>query len=135
MSIYLLDTHYLLWAAADTKKLSKKINNIIIDPENTIVVSTISFWEVSLKYALGKLLITGFSPDQLPQACTEMGFYIESLSPIDSSSYHQLNPSFHKDPFDKMLIWQAICNKYTFISNDQSVEKYQSLGLRLLSGK
>lgn len=135
MSIYLLDTHYLLWAVADTKKLSKKINKIIIDPENTIVVSAISFWEVSLKYELGKLTISGFLPEQLPQACAEMGFDIEQLSPIDSSSYHQLNPSFHKDPFDKMLIWQAICNKYTFISNDQTIEKYQSLGLRLLSGK
>lgn len=135
MSIYLLDTHYLLWAAADTKKLSKKIKNIITDPENTIVVSTISFWEVSLKYALGKLTISGFLPEQLPQACAKMGFYIEPLSPSDSSSYHQLNASFHKDPFDKMLIWQAICNKYTFISNDQTIEKYQSLGLRLLSGK
>ncbi len=135
MSIYLLDTHYLLWTVADTKKLSKKINNIITDPENTIVVSTISFWEVSLKYALGKLDISGFLPEQLPQACAEMGFYIEPLSPIDSSSYHQLNASFHKDPFDKMLIWQAISNKYTFISNDQTIQKYQSFGLRLVSGR
>lgn len=135
MSIYLLDTHYLLWAVADTKKLSKKINNIITDPENTIVVSTISFWEVSLKFALGKLVISGFLPEQLPQACTEIGFNIEPISPIDSSSYYQLNASFHKDPFDKMLIWQAICNKYTFISNDKTIEKYQSLGLRLISGK
>ena len=62
----------------------------------------------------------------------ELGFYIDSLSLIDSSSYHQLNASFHKDPFDKMLIWQAICNKYTFISNDSLTEKYQSLGLRLV---
>jgi PIN domain nuclease of toxin-antitoxin system len=135
MSIYLLDTHHLLWAVADTKKLSKKINKIIIYPENTIVVRAISFWEVSLKYALGKLTISGFLPEQLPQACTEMGFCIEQLSPIDNSSYHQLNSSFHKDPFDKMLIWQAIRNQYTFISSDQTVEKYQSLGLRLLNYK
>lgn len=135
MSNYLLDTHYLLWALVDTKKLSKKIKDIIVDPDNTIVVSSISFWEISLKYSLGKLEINGFTPEQLPQACTEVGFLIEPLSPIDSSSYHQLYPSYHKDPFDKMLIWQAICNRYTFISNDASVSKYKSLGLRLIGGK
>ena len=135
MSNYLLDTHYLLWALVDTKKLSKKIKDIIVDPDNNIVISTISFWEISLKYSLGKLTITGFTPDELPQACTEMGFLIEPLSPIDSSSYNQLYPSIHKDPFDKMLIWQAISNKYTFISNDVLIANYQTFGLRLLSGQ
>lgn len=135
MSNYLLDTHYLLWTIADTKKIPKKIKDIIVDPDNTIIVSSISFWEISLKYSLKKLSISGFTPDELPRACTEMGFFIEPLSPLDSSSYHQLSPSFHKDPFDKMLIWQAIRNQYTFISNDASVAKYKALGLRLITSK
>ena len=64
MSNYLLDTHYLLWALADTKKLSKEIKDIIVDPDNTIIVSSISFWEISLKYSLKKLTITGFTPEE-----------------------------------------------------------------------
>jgi PIN domain nuclease of toxin-antitoxin system len=58
--IYLLDTHYMLWTIADSGKLSKKVKEVITDPENSIIVSTVSFWEVSLKSALGKLQITRF---------------------------------------------------------------------------
>ena len=129
---YLLDTHYLLWALADTKKLSKKIKEIITSPENQIIISTISFWEISLKSSLGKLTITGFSTEDLPDACEQMGFNIEPLSATDSSTYHQLKATFHKDPFDRMLIWQAICNDFTLISADINVKKYASEGLRIL---
>jgi PIN domain nuclease of toxin-antitoxin system len=129
---YLLDTHYLLWAVADTKKLSKKIKEIITNPENQIIISTISFWEISLKSSLGKLTITGFSPEDLPDACIQMGFSIESLASADSSTYHQLKATYHKDPFDRMLIWQTICNDYTLISADVNVKKYSSEGLRIL---
>ncbi len=60
--IYLLDTHYMLWAIGDSKKLSKKIKEVITNSDNQIIVSTISFWEVSLKSALVKLEITGIPP-------------------------------------------------------------------------
>lgn len=129
---YLLDTHYLLWAVADTKKLSKRKKEIITSPENQIITSTISFWEISLKWSLGKLKITGFSPEDLPDACMQMGFSIEPLAAVDSSTYHQLKATYHKDPFDRMLIWQAICNDYTLISADENVKKYASEGLRVL---
>ena len=120
---------------ADTKKLSKNIKDIITDPENRIVVSAISFWEVSLKYSLGKISMKGVLPEQLPDACAQMGFYIEPMSPFDSSRYHQLKAFYHKDPFDKMLIWQAICNRFILISNDKFVEKYRTEGLQLISDK
>ena len=130
--IYLLDTHYMLWALTDTPKLSKEIKNIVTDPENQIVISTISFWEVSLKASIGKLKIEGFGPEDLPGACMQMGFDIVSLGPRDSSSYHKLHATYHKDPFDRMLIWTAICNDYTLISTDNNVKKYTSEGLRIL---
>ena len=63
---YLLDTHYLLWAIADTNKLSKRANDIITDPDNRILVSVVSFWEVALKTGVGKLDIAGFFPVDLP---------------------------------------------------------------------
>ncbi|MEO6962825.1 MAG: type II toxin-antitoxin system VapC family toxin, partial [Puia sp.] len=118
---YLLDTHYMLWALADTKKLSKKIREIITHPANLIIVSTISFWEISLKSSLGKLKLTGFCPEDLPDACLQIGFDIEPLSATDSSTYHQLTATYHKDPFDRMLIWQSIRNGYTLISADDLV--------------
>jgi len=129
---YLLDTHYMLWAIADTKKLSAVVKNIIVDPDHKIIVSTISFWEVSLKSSIGKLEISGFLPEELPDACLMVGFEIKSLSAEDSSSYHKLKANYHKDPFDRMLIWQAIRNDYTLISVDGNVKKNTSEGLKVL---
>ncbi len=130
---YLLDTHYMLWALADSKKLSKQAKAIITDPRHQVIVSAISFWEVSLKVSLGKLRITGFKPEDLPEGCLQMGFEIKELSSEESSTYHQLKAAYHKDPFDRMLIWQAICNKYTFVSADATVQKYVSEGLSIVT--
>ncbi len=126
---YLLDTHYLIWALTDTKKIPKKIVDVIIDPGNEIVVSAISFWEISLKSSLGKLTITGFSPEDLPAACIQTGFTIMPISAEDASKYHHLLANYHRDPFDRMLIWQAITNKYTLISADKTIRKYITEGL------
>ena len=129
---YLLDTHYMLWALADTRKLSKKIKDEITHPENRIIISTVSFWEVSLKASIGKLELVGFSPEDLPEACKQMGFDIASLGQEESSSYHKLHATYHKDPFDRMLIWLAISKDYVLISADSQVKKYTSEGLKIL---
>jgi len=130
---YLLDTHYLIWAITDTKKLSKKVKDIIVNPYHRIVVSTISFWEISLKSSLNKIQVTGFSPEDIPDLCQQMGFDTETLSAHDSSTYHRLTAVHHKDPFDRMLIWQAISNDYMLISVDANVKKYISAGLKILA--
>lgn len=130
--IYLLDTHYLIWSIADSRKISRKIRTIIIDPAYSIKVSVISFWEISLKISLGKLEINGLLPEDIPESCEKMGFEIAQLSAKDSSTYHQLKATHHKDPFDRMLIWQAINNNYTLISSDKNVKQYLSNGLNIL---
>lgn len=131
---YLLDTHYMLWAIAEPRKLSKAVKEILVNPDHQIIVSTISFWEISLKNSLGKLQLTGFSPEDLPGACLQIGFEIRQLSPEDSSTYHRLKAGHHKDPFDRMLIWQAIRNDYTLFSADEQVKKYKAEGLKLFRG-
>lgn len=133
--IYLLDTHFMLWAIADSKKLSKKVKEVITNPENSIIVSVLSFWEVSLKSSLGKLEITGFEAEDLPEACLKVGFEIVALSAEDSSTYHKLKAIYHKDPFDRMLIWQAIQHDYSLISVDANVRKYVSEGLKIWEEK
>lgn len=133
--IYLLDTHYLLWAIADSKKLSKKVKEVITNAENSIIVSAVSFWEVALKSSMGKLEISGFEPEDLPGACLKVGFEIVALSAEDSSTYHKLKPAYHKDPFDRMLIWQAIQHNYSIISVDANVRKYVSVGLKIWEEK
>jgi PIN domain nuclease of toxin-antitoxin system len=130
---FLLDTHYLLWAISDPYQISKNIKNIITNPENRVFVSTISFWEVSLKSGLGKLEISGFSPENLPSLCSKIGFEIIELSPGDSSTYQELKATHHKDPFDRMLIWQAIRNALILISSDVHISRYKSEGLNTIS--
>jgi PIN domain nuclease of toxin-antitoxin system len=129
---YLLDTHYLLWAISDSKKISGKIKNLISDPDQYIYVSVISLWEISLKSALGKIEISGFKPEEIPEICAKIGFEIIALSAADSSSYHHLKAVHHKDPFDRMLIWQAIRNNYILVSDDKEIKKYNSEGLNIL---
>ena len=132
---YLLDTHYLIWAITDTKKLSGELKQILTNPEYKVLVSVISFWEISLKSALGKLKITGFTPAHFPAICEETGFDIISLTAKESSTYHKLKATYHKDPFDRMLIWQAISNDYILVSADPVVRKYSSEGLRIYQDK
>jgi len=131
--IYLLDTHYLIWSITDTKKIPKHIKEVIADYSNRIFVSTVSLWEIALKYSLGKLQVTNLKPGELPGECSQMSFEIIELTSKESSTYHQLKTTYHKDPFDRMLIWQAIQNNYTLISADVHIKKYKSEGLKLIA--
>ena len=126
---YLLDTHYLIWAITETSKLSKKVKIILENPKNTILVSAISFQEISLKFSLGKLDLGPLQPENFQTACEQMGCEILDLNAETSSTYHQLLPKYHKDPFDRMLIQQCISRKMIFISKDVRLKQYKNSGL------
>ncbi len=132
MKEFLLDTHILIWAATETKKNSPKVNAILEDIENTIYVNLISFWEISLKYAKGSLNLGKHRPEDFPYYCIEMGFRLINLNENLSSSIYQLTADYHRDPFDRMLIWQAIQNNFTLITDDKYIKMYQSEGLKTL---
>jgi PIN domain nuclease of toxin-antitoxin system len=103
----LLDTHTFLWAAMYPEKLSCHARATILDAANDIHVSVMTFWEVSLKFALGKIELQGTTPEELPDAAIQMGFTLLTLAPQDAATFHQLPRFQHKDPFDRMLIAQA----------------------------
>ena len=129
---YLLDAHALVWAITEPEKLSGKVVDILENPANEIFVSAVTFWEISLKYSLGKLDLQGVSPDELPGIAIETGFSHLALSATESSNYHKLNADWHRDPFDRMLIWQAINNNLILVSKDKAVAQYKSIGLKLV---
>lgn len=129
---YLLDSHTMLWSIIEPRKLSSKARKIIENPEHTILVSAVSVWEISLKYALGKLDLQGIIPNEILGLIEETGFEFISLTPEESASYCNLEASWHRDPFDRMLIWQAIQRSLILISTDKNVSKYQSIGLKVL---
>jgi PIN domain nuclease of toxin-antitoxin system len=128
--MWLLDTHTLIWALFRPAKLGTKVRTILENGSNLISVSPISYWEISLKVGLGKLDLPGTDPSEIPRAARELGFIEESLSSEILATYHQL-PSApnHRDPFDRLLIWQAICRKQTFLSKDPHLEFYRPHGL------
>ena len=127
---YLLDTHALLWAIFEPDKISAEIQALIRDPRNEICVSTISFWEISLKYALGKLSLVNCQPEDLPGVAEEMGLAVIAPDAGECAAFWRLPRLTHKDPFDRMLVWLAMQRQLCLITKDGRLPEYRELGLR-----
>ena len=127
---YLLDTHSFLWALFAPKKLSKSAAREIKSPNNDVFVSIVTFWEISLKYALGKLELEKIKPEELPGSAEEMGLDILPIDPLEAAGFYKLPRIGHKDPFDRLLIWQAIQQTMVLISKDPEFQKYRKFGLQ-----
>lgn len=132
MRSYLLDTHTLLWSIFESRQLPPLVKQIIQDPAQNIIVSAVSLWEISLKYRLGKLHLEGYNPSELVETCHQMRYRLLPLLPEDACTYHQIGSNFHKDPFDRMLIHQAIQHKLVLLSKDPEVHLYTIEGLVVL---
>jgi len=128
----LLDTHAFLWAAMDPQRLSGTVKATLREPGSDARVSCVSFWEISLKLAVGKLELTGTTPEALPDVARQMGFEVVPLAEREAASFHLLPRELHRDPFDRMLAWQAICHGWTLVSRDPELRGYSEHGLRLL---
>lgn len=128
--IALLDTHSLLWAVFAPEKLSGRMRTVVAEPANEIHVSTISFWEISLKFSLGKLQMTGCSPEDLVVIARKMGLTVSAPTAEESAGFHRLARVAHKDPFDRMLIWQCLRRGWTLITRDRGLTEYKQLGLQ-----
>ncbi len=133
MNGYLLDSHSLLWSIDENEKLSRPAFEVISNRDNTIYVSSVTFWEISIKTALGKLSVENYTPLELLKiAQGPLGLTLLPLSPMEAATFCQLPLTRHKDPFDRMLIWQAISRGLVLISKDCQFDKYQESGLKTL---
>ena len=126
----LLDTHAFLWSLFTPDKLSNAVLREIKSPKNDVAVSVVTFWEISLKFALGKLELTGVQPDDLPDFADQMNLETLPITAAEASSWHRLPRLSHKDPFDRIIIWQAIQRKKTLVSKDRDFKAYRQFGLR-----
>lgn len=129
---YLLDSHTFLWALLDRNKLSLTFVRILEDATHPVYVSSISFWEISLKFRLGKLDLSGVLPEELPALAQETGFDFLPLVAVEAATYHLVDADWHRDPFDRMLIRQAILHDLTLLSKDKTISQYRSEGLKQL---
>ena len=115
----LLDTHILIWALENNSQLTGNVRDVIIDGKNLVFVSSVSVWEISIKKSIGKLQ----TPDNLIEEIEQHRF-----TPLDINFKHsqlagQL-PYIHKDPFDRMLVAQAIIEKLTLVTKDSFIPQY-----------
>ena len=130
--IYLLDTHTFIWTILKTSDLSKSSREIISNKNNEICVSTVSFWEISLKTRIKKFSFEKLHIKDLPAQARDMDFTIIDIQENETITFHELSlKENHKDPFDRMLIWQAITKNMTLISKDKLFDQYREDGLKL----
>jgi PIN domain nuclease of toxin-antitoxin system len=129
---YLLDTHTFLWSIADSAKLSERARSEIKNQKNDVFISSVNLWEISIKTRIKKIDLGGVLVDDLIGLAETMGIQLIDLSPEEALSYGKLEENSHFDPFDRMLIWQAISRKYTVISKDPEFVKFVPYGLKLL---
>lgn len=117
----LLDTHTLLWWLAGDESLSTRAIQVISSPKTTVYVSAASAWEIAIKKALGKLQ----SPDNLVAALAANRFQHLPVT-IEHALHAGSLPRHHDDPFDRMLIAQALLEKLTVITRDKTIPVYTS---------
>ncbi|MBD3822465.1 MAG: type II toxin-antitoxin system VapC family toxin [Thiotrichales bacterium] len=130
MKSFVIDTHIFLWLTFDPSKVDASKLAILKNPKNKVYVPNVSFWEIALKYQLGKLDLQGVLPTQLPDLAEKMGLDVLDITAETMASFFNLpKVDNHKDPFDRMIIWHCICNKATLISQDKKFPEYQKYGL------
>ena len=122
---YLLDTHILLWMRENNPLLQRsRWEPVFYSHENEILVSVVSLWEMTIKRALGKLDINGSLEDFATELEMNHGFTLLPVLPTDLDRLSTL-PNHHGDPFDRLLIAQAIEQGAIAVTNDRHWKKYR----------
>jgi PIN domain nuclease of toxin-antitoxin system len=122
---YLLDTHVVLWWLLDPQKIHKKARDIISDRQQDLFVSSISFWEISIKSNIGRLTI----PRNIIELLSQESIQLLSMTAEDGLAVSDL-PPLHKDPFDRMLVVQAKRNDLIIMTRDSKITKYPVVTLK-----
>jgi len=119
----LLDTHALLWFVLGDAQLSATAKSCILKAATTKLVSPASYWEIAIKISLGKYALTQPYVDFMRRAVEGNGFEILHIDYRHAAALIDL-PMHHRDPFDRLLVAQAMVENIPIISNDPSVDAY-----------
>lgn len=120
---HLADSHALLWYAIDDPKLSHTAKALMLDPANEILISPASYWEIAIKVSIGKLNLQQPYEDFTDACLNKYGFNILPIEPKHTAALITL-PFHHKDPFDRVLVAQALVEQLPIIGNDSSMDAY-----------
>ena len=119
---YLLDTQLLLWAAGDTGKLGPAARKLLSDPRNELLFSAASLWEVAIKATLGR------ADFQVDPRLLRRGLIDNGYTELPVASQHAVSidtlPPLHKDPFDRLLLSQALTEGIALLTTDERLARY-----------
>ena len=119
---FLLDTSTILWALASPERLSAPARRVLDSDDSTVVLSAVSYWEIMVKSSRRQLNV-GNPILWWQQAGSELKSRTLSIRPDHVSALHEL-PEYHRDPFDRMLIAQALVDNLTILTSDQAIHRY-----------
>lgn len=121
----LLDTHTMLWYALGDPRLTAMARNIVIDLSNEVLISPASYWEIAIKVSIGKYTLNQPYDDFMDVCLNKYGFLILPVETRHTSKVATL-PHFknHKDPFDRLLVAQALTEQIPIVSADPELDAY-----------
>ena len=119
----LLDTHVLIWALEDSRRLPVRIRDMLIDDNNEIYVSSISLWEISIKNKKQPQSMP-YSATEIRDYCQRAGYIFLSVNVDSISFYDKTDLSQHLDPFDQMLVCQSACHNMRLLTHDAKLKEY-----------
>lgn len=118
----LFDTHALIWFFTDLDRLPKKVINLAENPSNNCLVSIASLWEIAIKHSINRLELE----ISLEDFYNEIKCPVIKIQPINPNHLLQIErlPNYHRDPFDRLIIAQAMAEEYTIVTKDQAFISY-----------
>lgn len=119
----LLDTHVFLWMLERPENINASTLSLIQEPANELLLSAASVWELSIKYAIGKIALPLPPGEYVALRCDRIGVAALPISFEHAAAVAQL-PLIHSDPFDRMLVAQALVESLTIVTADLKIEAY-----------
>jgi PIN domain nuclease of toxin-antitoxin system len=119
----LLDTHAMYWYIEGDPQLSATAQTVIQDSSNEILISPASYWEIAIKVGIGKWKLNRTYEEFIDLALNKYGFQVLPILPTHTAKVIGL-PFHHKDPFDRLLVAQALVESIPIISNDPALDAY-----------
>ncbi len=124
----LLDTHTLLWAVNDDARLSEQARALLEDTENSLFLSVVSLWEIAIKVTIGKLNLNSSFDNFVARGVVAKGVVLLPITEAHLSALVTL-PLHYRDPFDRLIVAQALTEDLTLLSRDGNLTDY---GVKLL---
>jgi PIN domain nuclease of toxin-antitoxin system len=120
---YLLDTSVFLWALSVPRRLNRRARDLLSNSREGLFLSAASSWEISLKFGLGKLELPELPARYVPKWMLNWGIAGLDISHLHALAVGEL-PPYHQDPFDRILIAQAVAEGMVLLTADRMFEKY-----------